>query len=196
MNLKPCLLVIQATRESRSVFGQFLDHLQEKACDVIDHNLRGLSFIALLDLTQNLQDLQSFLEKIINEVKLIRDIVILWKGKDLEVEQSFTDSQVRRLSLKLNGLFLAKYYWESHPLYQNEQSQKCLQALYQKAKDLDVFEKPPKALLTGKLLVAEGLKPSPKFGVYIQECFEQQLEGKIKTQKEAIDWLRQVITSI
>ncbi len=196
MDLQRFFPEIQATHYSWSLLGEFLDHLQENSLDLIDHNRCVLFFTALLDQTQKLQDLQSFLAKITNEVKLIRDIEILWKGKDLEVEQSFTDSQVRRLSLKLNGLFLAKYYWESHPLYQNEQSQKCLQALYQKAKDLDVFEKPPKALLTGKLLVAEGLKPSPKFGVYIQECFEQQLEGKIKTQKEAIDWLRQVITSI
>jgi poly(A) polymerase len=50
------------------------------------------------------------------------------------------------------------------------------------AEDLD-----PPVLLTGHDLVRHGLKPGPKFKVLLDEVREAQLDGTIRTPKEALD---------
>ena len=62
--------------------------------------------------------------------------------------------------------------------------------LLEKAKALKVENKPIDALLQGRDLIALGLEPSPKFKVILDEVYALQLEGKISTQAEAVEYIK------
>jgi poly(A) polymerase len=48
----------------------------------------------------------------------------------------------------------------------------------------------PPPLVTGDDLIALGLKPGPKFGEILEAVETQQLEGALKTQEEALEWVK------
>ena len=47
----------------------------------------------------------------------------------------------------------------------------------------------PPALLTGHDLVRHGLKPGPRFAVLLDQVREGQLEGRIRSKREALEWV-------
>src|SRR6266516_2276717 len=49
----------------------------------------------------------------------------------------------------------------------------------------------PPPLVRGDDLIALGLKPGPKFGEILEAVETQQLEGHLRTRKEAIEWVKQ-----
>jgi tRNA nucleotidyltransferase (CCA-adding enzyme) len=52
---------------------------------------------------------------------------------------------------------------------------------------LDLREGPPPSLLMGRHLLALGMKPGPNVGKVIKEVYEQQTEGLIASEAEAIE---------
>jgi len=48
----------------------------------------------------------------------------------------------------------------------------------------------PLPLVRGDDLIALGLKPGPKFGEILEAAETQQLEGKLRTREEALEWVR------
>src|SRR5438477_4279343 len=48
----------------------------------------------------------------------------------------------------------------------------------------------PPPLVTGDDLIALGMKPGPKFGEILEAVETRQLEGALKTQEEALDWVK------
>jgi poly(A) polymerase len=48
----------------------------------------------------------------------------------------------------------------------------------------------PPPLVRGDDLIAFGLKPGPKFGEILEAVETQQLEGKLRTRDEALDWVK------
>jgi len=48
----------------------------------------------------------------------------------------------------------------------------------------------PPPLVRGDDLIALGLKPGPKFGEILEAVETQQLEGKLRTHEEALDWMK------
>ena len=53
----------------------------------------------------------------------------------------------------------------------------------------------PPRLITGKDLIGMGLEPGPEFGRILKELEDAQLDGRIKTQEEAVELVRQIIKS-
>jgi len=49
----------------------------------------------------------------------------------------------------------------------------------------------PKPLITGKDLLALGWKPGPALGEMLAEVQTAQLEGRLKSREEALDWVRE-----
>jgi tRNA nucleotidyltransferase/poly(A) polymerase len=49
----------------------------------------------------------------------------------------------------------------------------------------------PPPLVRGEDLIALGLKPGPKFGEILEAAETQQLEGKLRTREEALEWVKQ-----
>ena len=48
----------------------------------------------------------------------------------------------------------------------------------------------PLPLVRGDDLIALGLKPGPKFGEILETAETQQLEGKLRTREEALEWVK------
>src|SRR5947207_6385966 len=48
----------------------------------------------------------------------------------------------------------------------------------------------PPPLVRGDDLIALGLKPGPKFGEILEAAETQQLEGKLRTREEALEWVK------
>ena len=63
--------------------------------------------------------------------------------------------------------------------------------LMEKAKKIGVFVNPPEPILTGKMLMDLGFRPGKFFGEWIQESFELQLDGLLKTEEEVITWVQE-----
>ena len=58
------------------------------------------------------------------------------------------------------------------------------------------FEEPkalPEPLVTGKDLIALGLKPGPQFGVILDRVSEEQLEGTLSSKDEALEFVKALL---
>ncbi len=66
--------------------------------------------------------------------------------------------------------------------------------LWSDAKDLGVLQSSPEPFLQGRDLVREfGLEPSPKFKEILDKVYMMQLEGKITTKQEALDYIKGIL---
>ena len=63
--------------------------------------------------------------------------------------------------------------------------------LLEKSRDLDVVNKPLDCLLQGRDLIALGLKPSPQFKEILDAVYGEQIEGRIATREEAIQFVKE-----
>ncbi len=61
--------------------------------------------------------------------------------------------------------------------------------LLQKAEELDVYSEPLKPLLQGRDLIELGYKPSKEFKSLLNRIYSEQLDGKISTKREAIEFI-------
>jgi poly(A) polymerase len=48
----------------------------------------------------------------------------------------------------------------------------------------------PPPLLRGDDLIALGFKPGPEFGEILEEVETRQLEGRLRTANEALEWVK------
>ena len=60
----------------------------------------------------------------------------------------------------------------------------------QKQAELPVEEIKPPALISGKDLIELGYVPGPLFGKILGEAYDLQLENKLSTKEEAIEWVK------
>ena len=56
----------------------------------------------------------------------------------------------------------------------------------QRAKELDVEQRPPDPLLLGRHLLELGLQPGPRMGEITRAVYEMQLDGRVRTLEDAI----------
>jgi tRNA nucleotidyltransferase (CCA-adding enzyme) len=57
------------------------------------------------------------------------------------------------------------------------------------AKEMSLYQAPPKALLLGRDLIAVGVAPGTGLGEQLERAFEQQLDGKLATKEDAYRFL-------
>jgi tRNA nucleotidyltransferase (CCA-adding enzyme) len=55
----------------------------------------------------------------------------------------------------------------------------------QRARELEVLERPPEPLLLGRHLLELGLEPGPRIGEITKAVYEMQLDGRIVTLDDA-----------
>jgi tRNA nucleotidyltransferase (CCA-adding enzyme) len=65
----------------------------------------------------------------------------------------------------------------------------------QRARELDVEQRPPEPLLLGRHLLALGIEPGPRVGDITRSVYEMQLDGRVRTVEEAIEAARKLIES-
>jgi tRNA nucleotidyltransferase (CCA-adding enzyme) len=63
----------------------------------------------------------------------------------------------------------------------------------QRARELDVEQRPPDALLLGRHLLALGVEPGPRVGEITRAVYEMQLDGRVRTVEQAIDEARKLV---
>ena len=61
--------------------------------------------------------------------------------------------------------------------------------LLKKAEELDVYHEPLKPLLQGRDLIELGYKPSKEFKILLNTVYNEQLEGRIESRSEAIEFI-------
>ncbi len=61
--------------------------------------------------------------------------------------------------------------------------------LLEKARALNVENKPPECLVQGRDLIALGMEPSPDFKIILNEIYELQLEGVFNNKAEALSYI-------
>ncbi len=62
--------------------------------------------------------------------------------------------------------------------------------LMQRAHALAVADAAPRPLVMGRHLIAMGLKPGPRFGDWLEEAYEAQLEGLFFTLEDGLEFVR------
>ena len=65
----------------------------------------------------------------------------------------------------------------------------------QRARELDVEQRPPEPLLLGRHLLALGVQPGPTMGEITRTVYEMQLDGRVRTVEEAIAEARKLVAS-
>jgi len=63
--------------------------------------------------------------------------------------------------------------------------------LQAKAREMPVDQIKPAPLVGGKDLIALGLTPGPRFGQILSAAYDLQLEEKLTTHEEAVEWVRE-----
>jgi tRNA nucleotidyltransferase (CCA-adding enzyme) len=64
----------------------------------------------------------------------------------------------------------------------------------QRAKELDVDQKPPAPILLGRHLLEMGLQPGPQIGEITKTIYEMQLDGRVVTLEEAQEAAKEIIS--
>jgi tRNA nucleotidyltransferase (CCA-adding enzyme) len=64
----------------------------------------------------------------------------------------------------------------------------------QRARELDVEQRPPDALLLGRHLLALGVEPGPRVGEITRAVYEMQLDGRVRTVEQAIAEAQKLIS--
>lgn len=180
--------------------GILLDNVSRKLPAVEDSvSKEVLAFAALLSGSSEISEVNGFLSRITNEVKLLKRIPELCRMIPLFVEKaksgSFEPEFLRRASVSLDGLELVCAYLESTPGLAENLRVRSAEALSLSAQRLGVFECAPKPFLKGADLLLMGLRPGRRVGEIIREEFELQLQGKILSREDALLFARNAISS-
>ena len=106
-------------------------------------------------------------------------------------------STIRKLSTKVN---IEELVTVARADFLGRTTEASLLGIYEagdwllaKAKELDVYNQPPKILLQGRDLIALGEKPSKKFKELLTHAYLAQIEGDISTKEEAILYIKRLL---
>lgn len=172
--------------------GEFLDNMSRNAATEPEESRMAMAFAALLSGNSCAEDWEKFLTGMTNEVKLLRNVPKLLKyTSTASPEGAFLDdSEIRRLSVALEGLREYCILVASNPMFGEQARTAFVERLKTRAIELGVFEKAPEPYLTGRYLMSLGLKPGKQFGDLIRESFELQLDGKLQDAEQAETWAK------
>lgn len=142
----------------------------------------------------------SFLRRLTNEERLLREVPPLvqchmqpfsmWKSKS-------GDAAIRRLALKVvridRLLRVAQADDEGRLLGPGVPSSGGEERawLAAQAERLRIADEAPKPILMGRHLIALGYEPSPRFGLWLGQAFEAQLDGAFADADGAIAWFKE-----
>jgi tRNA nucleotidyltransferase (CCA-adding enzyme) len=145
---------------------------------------------------------KSFLDRLTNNKTLIRSILALIRNHSHPFHlyyrtpnQEKQKSLLRRLSLEvsiqdLSKLALADYCGRKLPKTTLKEGREIYSWLTEKAAELNILDQPTKPFLQGRDLITLGMQPSPQFKKILDQAFNQQLDGILKTKTQALKWLK------
>ena len=187
--------------ESWDALGEMLDNMESaRQTLVVEGNAlsdaQAMEFAFASFLCGNPGTSLKFLERITNETHLLKIVpLLLNEYSNLDFAIVNNAPALRRLAVKLGGLKLLCLLVKCTPreFYANNAcagDAEFPEKLWQAAADLNLLEAAPQPFLMGKMLMEMGMKPSKQMGELIKQSFELQLDGKIKSADDAIEWVR------
>ena len=140
---------------------------------------------------------KKFLYRLTTEHRFINDIALLVEyhmAPSQYFRNGAKDKTIRKLSTKIN---IEELVAVARADFLGRTTPQALRGEYlagdwllKKAKELNVYNKPPKALIQGRDLISIGLKPSKEFKKILNMIYNKQLNGDISTYKEAIAFVK------
>lgn len=157
-----------------------------QAIDRVQSNDLEIFFTLLtFDFTQ--KDLTSFLDKLTNDKKLIKEIFTLHKFyKSFSHPETLQNYDLYKLASQVQ---LQKLLLLSKALYADTN----FSTLEKKIKELNIMTKPLTPFIQGKDLVEFGLKPSQEFKNILQKVYEAQMKEIFSTKKSAKEWIKTTV---
>lgn len=185
-------------RESWDDLGEMLDNMEcerEKlaAEGIALSESQSMEFAFASFLCGNPESALKFLERITNETHLLKNVpLLLGAYSNLPLGIVNDVPSLRRLAVKLGGLKLLCLLVKATPrkFYVAAGDADFPEKLWQAATEFGLLESAPQPYLMGKMLMELGVKPGKQMGELIKQSFELQLDGKIKSAEEAIEWAR------
>jgi tRNA nucleotidyltransferase (CCA-adding enzyme) len=139
---------------------------------------------------------KEFLYRLTNEHDLIESILPLVRyhlAPSLYYRGGAKNSTIRKLSTKVN---IEELVTVARADFLGRTTKASLKGVYEagdwllrKAKELEVYNEPPKPLIQGRDLIALGYTPSKKFKEILDKVYLAQIEGKISTREEGVFYL-------
>lgn len=136
----------------------------------------------------------SFLRRLTNEETILKDVPPLVKTHMRPFslfKNKSSDSAVRRLAAEVKRIDrlvrVCSADDKGRPPMKSDG--KDLQWLADAAERLEVKNAAPSPILMGRDLIARGMKPGVEFGKILKAAYEAQLDGKIKTKEDALEYL-------
>jgi len=127
---------------------------------------------------------QDYFHKITDEVSLKKELGAIINA-DIDIN-NYTNYDIYLLATKVN-IEIFSLYKDARSLYKNSSK---IKKFKNRAKALGVLNKPLKALLQGRDLIALGLEPSKLFSQILQEAYNAQMHENFYTHEEAMEWLK------
>lgn len=134
------------------------------------------------DLKQNA--IQSFLQKFIQEKKLLKKILLLYQYKNIFVITKTIDDYTL---YKIAEIVSIKEILIIHRAMENK---KIYESIELRAQKLNILEKKLNPLVEGKDLINLGLTPSPQFSKILKQSYEHQMQGIFTTKEQALKWIK------
>ncbi len=185
-------------RESWDDLGEMLDNMEcerEKlaAEGIALSESQSMEFAFASFLCGNPETALKFLERITNETHLLKNVpLLLGAYSNLPLGIVNDVPSLRRLAVKLGGLKLLCLLVKATPrkFYVAAGDAEFPEKLWLAATEFGLLESAPQPYLMGKMLMELGVKPGKQMGELIKQSFELQLDGKITSAEEAIEWAR------
>ena len=115
---------------------------------------------------------------------------LLLCAPDMDRLSPHDDAGIRRLSLRADGLALLLKLAEASSPETDKNEADRLRGIRRRAFELGVLAEPPKPLLLGRDLTAQGIPPGPEMGRLLQKCLDAQLSGVFFTKEDGLRFLQ------
>jgi tRNA nucleotidyltransferase (CCA-adding enzyme) len=166
----------------------------------VEATCRNGSKISSINHENILEPTISFLNRLTDEKSIFEDIKPLIKNHLMPsalYKQKSKNSAIRRLSTKVNIQDLVVLARADHLGRTTKDAKNNVYPagdwLLDKARNLHVETKEPKAFIQGRDLIDLGLKPSKEFKDILHVVYEAQLDGKISSKEEALVYLKTIV---
>ncbi|MCK4440944.1 MAG: HD domain-containing protein, partial [Sulfurovaceae bacterium] len=143
---------------------------------------------------------KKFMYRLTNEHSFINNIALLVKCHMIPTQyfqNSVKNSTIRKLSTKID---IEELITVARADFLGRTTPQAISGKYiagdwllKKAKELEVYNKPPKPLIQGRDLIALGLTPSKKFKTILDKVYDEQLNGNLSNYNEATHFVKQLM---
>jgi len=154
----------------------------DRAVLTTEHNTQKeklIIMLALLTSKFSQKDQISFLQRVTDEKRVI-DYVSRLTSIEVEIE-TVNDYRLYKLATKIEFNILLPYLYACYP-----EKKEQLDKIQKRVKELHIFTKPLPPLVRGSDLIDAGYKPSKDFKKILDELYEKQMQGAVRTKEEAL----------